>query len=150
MITTISPRTLSSARILLICVTFLWVGFVCAISFMEAWLKFQAPGVTLAIGLSIGKIVFSALNRVEIVLCSLVWILLIACDHLPNRTSWLFSGITLVLLAQTFWLLPALSSRIDLYLSGQTPPSSDHHLYFIAMEAIKVLALVVFGFMRKV
>ena len=22
---------------------FLWIGFVCAISFMEAWLKFQAP-----------------------------------------------------------------------------------------------------------
>lgn len=42
-----------------------WVGLVCAISFMEAWLKFQAPGVTLTIGLSIGMKVFTALNRVE-------------------------------------------------------------------------------------
>lgn len=29
---------------------FLWIGFVLAISFMEAWLKFQAPGITLALG----------------------------------------------------------------------------------------------------
>ena len=25
---------------------FLWIGFVCAISFLEAWLKFRAPGVS--------------------------------------------------------------------------------------------------------
>ena len=26
--------------------SFVWLGFVGAISFMEAWLKFRAPGVT--------------------------------------------------------------------------------------------------------
>jgi uncharacterized membrane protein (DUF485 family) len=41
----------------LICV-FLCIGFVGAISFMEAWIKFRAPGVTLSIGLGIGKLVF--------------------------------------------------------------------------------------------
>jgi len=48
-----------------------WAGFVSSISFMEAWLKFQAPGVTLPIGLSIGKKVFTALNRME-------WLFLLA------------------------------------------------------------------------
>ena len=33
--------------------TFIWIGFVSAISFMEAWLKFRASGVTLPIGLGI-------------------------------------------------------------------------------------------------
>ncbi len=50
--------------ILSMCV-FMWMGFICAISFMEAWLKFRAPGVTVPIGLGIGKLVFGALNRVE-------------------------------------------------------------------------------------
>ncbi|RYG21549.1 MAG: hypothetical protein EOO07_02375, partial [Chitinophagaceae bacterium] len=45
--------------------TFTWIGFVCAISFLEAWLKFRAPGVTLPIGLGIGRLVFAALNKVE-------------------------------------------------------------------------------------
>ena len=45
--------------------TFLWIGFVCAISFMEAWLKFRAPGITRPLGLGIGRLVFKALNKVE-------------------------------------------------------------------------------------
>jgi len=38
--------------------TFVWIGFVCAISFMEAWLKFRAPGITVPLGLGIGRLVF--------------------------------------------------------------------------------------------
>jgi len=51
--------------------TFLWIGFVGAISFMEAWLKFRAEGITMPLGLSIGRLVFDALNKVE-------WVLAIA------------------------------------------------------------------------
>jgi len=47
---------------LIIAITFIWIGFIGAISFMEAWLKFQAPGVTTELGLSIGQLVFKALN----------------------------------------------------------------------------------------
>lgn len=47
---------------------FVWLGFVCAISFMEAWLKFRAPGITLPLGLGIGRLVFAALNKVEWIL----------------------------------------------------------------------------------
>ena len=51
---------------------FIWVGMIIAISFMEAWLKFRAPGVTLPIGLGIGRLVFGALNRVEWILAVVV------------------------------------------------------------------------------
>ena len=36
-----------------------------AVSFLEAPLKFRAPGVTLPIGLAVGRLVFRALNRAE-------------------------------------------------------------------------------------
>ena len=49
--------------------SFLWIGFICAISFMETRLKFRAPGVTLPIGLSIGKLVFRALNKSGVGIC---------------------------------------------------------------------------------
>ena len=61
-----------------------WAGFVSAISFMEAWLKFQAEGVSREIGLSIGKLVFTALNRVEIVLLVSVWIIHIIQKKIQN------------------------------------------------------------------
>ena len=51
---------------------FLWIGFVGAISFMEAWLKFQVPTLTLSVGLGIGKLVFNALNKVELVLAIII------------------------------------------------------------------------------
>ena len=49
-------------------VTFVWLGMVIAISFLEAPLKFRAPGVTLQIGLNIGRLVFRALNIAELLL----------------------------------------------------------------------------------
>jgi uncharacterized membrane protein (DUF485 family) len=58
--------TVVKMPIALIC-TFLWIGFVCAISFMEAWLKFRAPGITVPLGLGIGRLIFNALNKVELV-----------------------------------------------------------------------------------
>lgn len=47
--------------------TFVWLGMVLAISFLEAPLKFRAPGVTLPVGLGIGRLVFRALNAADVV-----------------------------------------------------------------------------------
>ena len=43
----------------------LWLGFVLAISFMEAPLKFRAPGVSRSQAPAVGQVVFRALNLVE-------------------------------------------------------------------------------------
>lgn len=51
---------------------FTWLGMVLAISFLEAPLKFRAPGLTVAVGLGIGRIVFRALNTVELVLAAVI------------------------------------------------------------------------------
>ena len=56
------------ALILQIAIPFVCLGFVCAISFMEAPLKFQAPNITIPLGLGIGYLVFHTFNKVEIVL----------------------------------------------------------------------------------
>lgn len=53
-------------------VVFGWLGMVLAISFLEAPLKFRAPGITVPLGLGIGRLVFRALNAVEIVLATVV------------------------------------------------------------------------------
>lgn len=39
---------------------------VLAISFLEAPLKFRAPGITVPLGLGIGRLVFQAFNAVEL------------------------------------------------------------------------------------
>lgn len=119
----------------------IWLGMVCAIA-MEAQLKFQAPNITRELGLGIGKLVFMALNRVELFLA----ILLLASFFIfvsARKTQIIFSAILLILLAQTFWLIPNLIERIDLITSGQTPPDSPFHLFYIGFEICKAVLLLI-------
>ncbi len=131
---------------LVIMCVFTWIGFVCAISFLEAWLKFRAPGVTLAIGLGIGRLVFYALNKVE-----WVFALIIAITALLNNASvisWqngLLAIVLATLIIQTTWLLHSLDARAELYIAGMPVAPSNLHFYFIAAELIKTISLLVFG-----
>jgi hypothetical protein len=130
---------------LTIAITFLWIGFVCAISFMEAWLKFQAPGITLPLGLGIGRIVFQTLNKVEWAFAASILIALLLNKKTPllNRLSF---GVALCILTiQTFYLLPVLDIRASEIIAGNVLPPSQNHLYYIVIEFIKVLSLFIFG-----
>ncbi|HEY0049999.1 MAG TPA: hypothetical protein VGB68_11965, partial [Pyrinomonadaceae bacterium] len=113
----------------------------CAIA-LEAQLKFQAPGITRQLGLGIGKLVFTALNRVECVLAILLAIALFAFAGARRRARIVFGVVAAILLAQTFWLIPLLVERIDLITSGQTPQGSSAHLVYIAFEVAKILLLL--------
>jgi len=126
--------------------TFLWIGFVCAISFLEAWLKFRAPGITISLGLGIGKLVFAALNKIEWVFAiAIVVNLLLVKGNNITLSSILYFVPLILLVLQTFWLLPVLDARAEIYLSGEIPPPSTLHFYYVGMELIKVGCLLAFG-----
>ena len=126
---------------------FIWIGFVCAISFMESWLKFRAAGVTTSIGLNLGKIIFGTLNKME-------WVFLIAIfSELIFKKVSMMNMLTLVLfipliilILQSFWLLPVLNERADLLIQRKTPESSHIHLVYVGIEVIKIASLFLFGF----
>lgn len=123
---------------------FTWIGCICAISFMEAWLKFRAPGVTLPIGLGIGRLVFAALNKVEWVFAVAI---LISNVRIVKKISFdpFYIIVVLALMVQTVWLLPALDARAELYIQGKTVPLSYLHFYYVIAEGIKFIALSIFG-----
>jgi hypothetical protein len=113
---------------------------------MEAWLKFQAPGITIPLGLGIGRLVFDALNKVE-------WVFAIAIIFSGSVVTekWLrFKNLAfvvplLLLFMQTFWVLPALDARAELVINEQILPPSNLHFFYIGMEIIKIVALITFG-----
>lgn len=124
---------------------FIWVGFVCAISFMEAWVKFTAPGISITQGLAVGQVVFSALNKAEI---AILIVILISYSFSYERSlskEWFLLIALLVLAAQTIYLLPQLSHRADIYLKGGTLQPSSLHITYIVLEAAKVIALILYG-----
>lgn len=125
---------------------FTWLGFVSAISFMESWLKFRAPGITIPLGLGIGRLVFGALNKVEWVLLILILISLLYSHENIFRTNYLTLFIPIVIvIIQTFWLLPALDIKAQSQIDGHSAPPSYLHFYFAGAEVIKAACLVIFG-----
>lgn len=122
----------------------LWLGMVSAISFMEAPLKFRAPGLALPVGLAIGRIVFRALNTAEV-----GWAVLIAVAlsiHAPSIPATLAAGIAIALLAVQLGVVrPRLNHRSDRVLAGADVPRSASHHAYIALEVSKAIALIVLG-----
>jgi hypothetical protein len=123
---------------------FIWAGMLLGISFLEAPLKFQAPKITLELGLGIGKIVFEALNRIEIILLTGI-VLANIYDVAKSKITVSIIILIVILGIQTFYLLPILSERIALFQSGKTPEPSNHHFIYIALEILKLLTLLVLG-----
>ncbi|MDN0197901.1 hypothetical protein [Streptomyces sp. S.PNR 29] len=125
-------------------VTFVWLGMVLGISFLEAPLKFRAPGVSVRIGLGIGRLVFRALNRVEAVLAAAV-VTAVALGSSPLPVV-LLTGLAVVLLAvQLAVVRPVLNRRSDRVLAGEDVPRSRAHLFYVACESAKVLTLIALG-----
>ena len=126
--------------------TFVWLGMVFAISFLEAPLKFRAPGVNLRIGLGIGRLVFRALNSVEAVLAAVLVIAVLA-DGAPARIVTPAVISALILAAQVAAVRPRLSRRSGRILAGQDAPRSRGHYAYVALEAVKAAALLATGSM---
>ncbi len=125
-----------------------WLGMLLGISFLEAPLKFRAPNITLPLGLGIGKLVFSALNKVEITFSLIFGAWLIY--HFKNLTSVVLAvGVLLILIIaiQSIWLIPVLNARADDIIAGLEVASTNHHLYYVILEGLKVF-LLFFGFVK--
>lgn len=133
--TAVAPSVAAAAALL-------WLGMVLAISFLEAPLKFRTPGLDLPTGLAIGRIVFRALNRVE-----MVWAVIIAAALLvePPALTPLIAGIAALslLIVQLGVIRPALNRRSNHVLAGSDAPRSSPHHAYVALEMAKAIALII-------
>lgn len=126
-----------------VAVAFVWLGMVVAISFLEAPLKFRAAGVTLQIGLGIGRLVFRALNTVEVGF-ALVILAIVVVGSTPARIAAAFSVALAALAVQLIAVRPRLTRRSNQVLAGLQARSRGHHIY-VGLEIVKVVALLVAG-----
>ncbi|GBE65906.1 hypothetical protein MFM001_23680 [Mycobacterium sp. MFM001] len=135
---------MSPAPAIAVAVTFVWLGMVLAISFLEAPLKFRAPNVTLQIGLGIGRLVFRALNTVEVVLALVVVAVIVADPPAPAVIGAFVIGFAALAL-QLAAVRPRLNRRSDKVLAGLNAPRSRGHYAYVGFELVKVIALAVAG-----
>lgn len=132
---------------LAVAAVFIWLGMVLAISFLEAPLKFRAPGVTIQLGLGIGRLVFRALNLCEVILAAVALVAVVLSR--PQTGAVVALGVAVAALgAQVVMVRPALTRRSDAVLADATVAESGRsqaHLVYVGFEGVKVVALVVCG-----
>ncbi|MCW5696407.1 MAG: hypothetical protein KIS96_06675 [Bauldia sp.] len=119
----------------------MWAGLLFGVSFLATPVKFAAPSLTLGVALDVGQTTFHLLVKVE---WAMLLLLLAATAFARFPTLEL---VVLVLLAaglavQTFLLLPPLDERVAAIIAGETLPASRLHLAYIAVEVLKLLALL--------
>ena len=135
-------------KIFLLLLIGIWIGMLLGISFLEAPLKFKAPNITLPLGLGIGRIVFAALNKFEQVF-SLVLLLWLGYQYkqLDFPIILGMGSVVLLVVIQTYWLLPILDKRAVQIVQGIAVDKSFHHFYYVAIELLKT-GLLIFSFIK--
>ncbi|MET8352134.1 hypothetical protein [Micromonospora sp. NPDC005206] len=135
---------MNAAAAVAVAVSFVWLGMVLAISFIEAPLKFRAPGVTVQIGLGIGRLVFRVLNAIEVIL-GMTILVAFALKPPPARALAAIMVAVAVLLVQLLAVRPRLARRSRAVLAGENAPRSHAHYAYVALELVKVVALLAGG-----
>ncbi len=125
-------------------VCFTWVGMTVGVSMIATPVRFSAESITRPVALDVGRVVFAALNKAE--LLALVLLLIIVRVSGRSRTLWAWCGIlALIVVAQGAWLIPELAARTDIILAGNEPPPSHAHAIYSTLELAKIAILVVVG-----
>lgn len=127
----------------------IWIGLLIGLSFIEAPLKFTAPGITTELGVGIGRIMFSVLNKIEI-----LFALFLIASIAVNKSYLSMDGIhiaSLVLiiglvLMQSFWLLPALDTKALALIDGQRDTDHYYHILYVIAEVSKLITLFILFF----
>ncbi|MFG1677590.1 hypothetical protein [Micromonospora sp. NPDC049282] len=133
----------------IIAVPFVWLGMVLAISFLETPLKFRAPGITVPLGLGIGRLVFRVLNAAELVLAATLTLTVLTStagrSSVEGVPTTMLIALWTLLVVQVAVVRPRLDRRARQLVQGHEPPRSHLHLAYIAAECAKVLLLPTFG-----
>jgi len=144
------------ALVLVTMLPFVWFGMIAAISFIETPLKFRAPGMTHALGVGIGRLVFKALNLTEAALALIIVVAWTFAGEVVSAVAGALLILSMAALAlQMLALRPAMSQRTRTL--AQTAVSdrggaavkaavgTGTHIAYMASEALKAVALPVAG-----
>lgn len=125
-------------------VVLLWAGVLFGVSFLATPVKFQAPSLSLAVAVDVGRATFQLLNRVEVFFAVLAAVLAAGrgCKRLAQIGVAMAVAVTAL---ETVWLLPALDERAELVVAGLGAEPSRLHDVYIGLDLAKLAVLLIAG-----
>ena len=125
-------------------ICFTWFGMTAGVSLLATPARFSAPLITRPVALDVGAVVFSTLNKAEFI--ALVVLLIVVRVAGVAARWWAVCGVlTLILVAQSAWLLPELTERAGMVANGIEPPPSIAHAAYSTLELTKLALLFACG-----
>lgn len=125
-------------------ICFTWFGMTAGVSLLATPARFSAPLMTRPVALDVGAVVFAVLNKAEFV--ALILLLIVVRVSGVAARWWAVCGVlTLILVAQSAWLLPELTARAGMVASGIEPPPSIAHAAYSTLELTKLALLFASG-----
>lgn len=126
-------------------ICFLWAGMNMGIAVIETPARFAAATITRPIALDVGRGVFAALNKAELIALVIMLIVVRASGHAVRL--WSYCGVlALIVVAQSVWLTPELAERAQMIINGVEPPKSYAHAIYSSLELLKFGLLLFLGF----
>ena len=112
-----------------------WIGFIVAISFFEAWVKFQADSLVLQVGIDVGKTVFNAKGFAEIIFLVIIFIWIKPIKSISI-------SLCLLLIIQLTILLPLLNTYAIQVIAGESVKTPWLHICFGLTDIGKIILLI--------
>ncbi|QTX05067.1 hypothetical protein [Agromyces archimandritae] len=119
-----------------------WLGALVALSFVETPLKFLGPGITVPLGLGIGRLVFNALGVIGAVALIATTLLALPRPRVGRAGGILIGALWVVLAAEQFLVRPPLNARSDIVIAGGDPGESMLHYVYIVCD-VAILGLLI-------
>ncbi len=125
-------------------ICFTWFGLTAGISLLATPVRFASPGLARDVKFEVASIVFTALNKAELI--ALILFLIVIRVSGAAARWWAIAGLlVLIVMAQSVFLLPELSARADMIARGLEPPPSYVHAAYSTLELTKLGILFVTG-----
>ena len=130
-------------------VAWLWAGVVLGVSFVATPAKFLAPNLSLPEALEVGRATFGVMRYVDgFALAVLVVVVLTnnaVRTSVGQTLSKFLAAVVALLLIQYLWLLPSLDERVQAIIDGTIVESSPLHWFYVVVEILKIILLIVIG-----
>lgn len=147
-----SAKPVTANRSLLSPIALLWAGAVIGGSLIAAPAKFQVEELTMPVALMVGQSQFTWLAIAELILVGLVVVSLFLSKNrgveLRRWSSVLFAIAILIFAVQQLALMPQLHARSLRIIAGETVKQNGLHLFYVVMECLKVIVLLLIGFQQ--
>ncbi len=125
-------------------ICFVWFGLTAGISMLATPVRFASDALARDVKFEVARIVFTALNKAELV--ALVLLLIVIRVSGAAARWWAVAALlVLIVMAQSVFLLPELAARTDMVIRGIEPPPSYVHAAYSTLELTKLAILFVTG-----